>query len=109
VVLGDPLVEPVEEQPHGVGPLQFQVALLLEARARIIREIFGALPAQVQQRAARLTVARRPSVDATALMAPVPEGATPREIDNGTRHEIIFQLLDGGRVDTASFVEASGG
>jgi hypothetical protein len=34
-----------------------------------------------------------------------PEGAAIKEIDDATRHDIIFQILDGARVDTSAFVE----
>ncbi|HZW11234.1 MAG TPA: hypothetical protein VFF69_15130 [Phycisphaerales bacterium] len=77
----------------------------LDARASLIREIFAAMPEAARERAMRLAIERRPEVDPQSLMAPLPEGATAKEIDNETRHEIIFQILDGGRVDTSAFVE----
>ncbi|MBK7403211.1 MAG: hypothetical protein IPJ41_00915 [Phycisphaerales bacterium] len=77
----------------------------LDARAALVRQMFAQLPLETQQQALRLTVQRRPKVDASALMAPLPEGAKPRDLDDETRHEIIFQLMDGGKVNTANLVE----
>lgn len=77
----------------------------LDSRARLIREIFAQLPIESAKQALRLTVQRRAKVDPAALMAPLPEGAEPRELDNETRHEIIFQLMDGGKVNTANLVK----
>lgn len=90
-----------------VGPLAGRLAdeSDLDARATLIREIFALLPAEARRKALRLTIDRRPDVDASSLMAPIPEGASARELDIDTRHEIIFQILDGGRVDTGAFVE----
>lgn len=77
----------------------------LDARAALIRAIFAELGADTRRQALELTVELRPEVDATALMAPVPEGATPKKLDDETRMEMIYQLIEGGRVDTAKFVE----
>jgi hypothetical protein len=77
----------------------------LEARASLIREIFEAMPEAAREKAMRLAIERRAKIDPQSLMAPLPEGATAKEIDNETRHEIIFQILDGGRVDTSALVE----
>lgn len=90
-----------------VGPLADRLASEgdLDARALLIREIFGALDADTRKKAAQLTIAQRPKIDTGSLMAPLPEGAEGVELDNETRMEIIFQLLDGGKVDTSAFVK----
>ncbi len=77
----------------------------LDRRAGLIREIFAGLDPATREKALRLTIERRPDVDAGSLMPPPPEGAQVKEIDDETRHEIIFQILDGGRVDTSRFVD----
>ncbi len=77
----------------------------LDARASLIREIFAALDNDTRIKTAKLTIAQRPEIDTASLMAPIPEGAEAVELDNETRLEIIFQLLDGGKVDTSAFLK----
>lgn len=77
----------------------------IDARAELIREIFGHLDTQSRRRALTLAIEMRPDVDPTTLMAPVPADATPVELDNQTRQELMFQIIEGGRVDTESFLE----
>ncbi len=90
-----------------VGPLAEQLAVEndLDARAALIREIFAQLDTRTRQRAMGMAIKMRPTIDPTALMAPVPEGATPMDLDDETRRDVIFQLIEGGRVDTNAFVE----
>lgn len=77
----------------------------LDARALLIREIFAELDSDARRRALELTIGLRPEVDPTTLMDPIPEGATAKKLDDETRMEMIFQLLDGGKVDTSMFLE----
>ncbi|VAX41259.1 hypothetical protein MNBD_PLANCTO03-285 [hydrothermal vent metagenome] len=90
-----------------VTPLADQLASEgdLDTRALLIREIFATLDDDTRKQAAILTIELRPEIDTASLMAPIPEGAEAVELDNETRLEIIFQLLDGGTVDTSAFVK----
>lgn len=90
-----------------VGPLAERLAAEsdLDARAALIREIFGQFDTPTRQKAMRLAIKMRPTIDPTTLMMPVPEGATPVELDDETRRDLIFQLIEGGKVDTNAFVE----
>jgi hypothetical protein len=77
----------------------------IEARAALIREIFSHLSTEQRRRALGMAIDMRPEIDPTGLMAPVPAGATPIQLDDETRRDLIFQLIEGGQVDTNAFVE----
>lgn len=90
-----------------VAPLAAKLAAEddLDARAALIREIFSHLDKDTRRRAMLMAIEMRPEIDATTLMAPVPTGATPVELDDETRRDLIFQLIEGGRVDTNAFTK----
>ena len=102
-----PELELDAETATAVGPLADRLATEgdLDIRAALIREIFAQLDTPTRQRAMGLAIKMRPTIDPAGLMAPVPEGATPIKLDNETRRDLIFQLIEGGRVDTNTFVE----
>ena len=77
----------------------------IEARAALIRKIFGHLDSETRQKAMAMAMAMRPEVDPAGQMDPIPEGATPVTLDDETRRDLIFQLIEGGRVDTSAFVK----
>ncbi|MFG0259158.1 MAG: hypothetical protein ACF8LK_02305 [Phycisphaerales bacterium JB041] len=77
----------------------------IDRRAALIREIFSHLDTDTRRKAMRLAIGMRPEIDPTGLMDPVPAGATPVELDDETRRDLIFQLIEGGRVDTSAFLE----
>jgi hypothetical protein len=89
-------VEPLARRLAGEGDMQ--------ARARLIREILGLMDSEARRRAAAMAIELRPAVDPAGLMAPVPEGAETRALDNETRRELILQLVEGGRVETESLL-----
>lgn len=102
-----PTLELDEAAMTRVGPLAAQLAneSEIEARASLIRDIFTHLSTDQRRAAMQAAAAMRPEIDASTLMAPIPAGATPVKLDDETRRELMFQLLDGGRVETGSFLE----
>lgn len=77
----------------------------LKARGALIREVFAKLDSKTRQQALLLTIGLRDDIDPTTLMDPVPEGATAKALDDETRQEMIFQLIDGAKIDTGAFLE----
>lgn len=77
----------------------------LDVRAAAIREFLAKLPIETRRNILRAAIALRPEVDPSKLMGQLPAGATPKTLDPEMRREIVEQLVDGERVDTAALTQ----
>ena len=106
-----PLVLPELDLPADqAAAIQPLVATLkneddIDVRARLIREIFAKLPLDTQKEILRKTVDLRPEPVADGELFAIPDGAKTKKIDDSTRKDIIFQLMDGIPVDTSTLIE----
>ncbi len=102
-----PQIDLSDEQKTAISGLvdQLEHEDDIDARAGLIREIFAKLPLETQKEILRKTVALRgQQADGDSLMV-IPEGAKVKKLDDSTRHDIIFQLIDGVPVEVDSFIE----